>query len=242
VDGSLPVPAFSPASTKGADMLELLNGRESALVTRGVVLARNGKAIARLPDIDLATGRSVAIVGPSGSGKTTALLALAAVRPPLEGKITIDGTNPWQLGRSARDGFRGRRIGLVFQSFYLVDALTVAGNIRLAAQCAGHPLHEPHRLDDLLQRLDLTGIRASRADRISYGQAQRVAVARALINRPAVVLGDELTSALDDGHAAGMMELLSRSAAEENAALVIATHDRRILQSVDRIVEMEVLS
>ncbi len=213
----------------------------NVLATRDVVLARDGKPFARLPDLDVAAGQSVAIVGPSGCGKTTALLALAGVRPPLAGAITIDGVDPWRLGRHARDGFRGRRIGLVFQSFHLVDALSVTANIRLAAQCAGNPLHEPHRLEELLERLGLVQIRAQRADRISHGQAQRVAVARALLNRPAIILADEPTSALDDAHTASLMELLTQSASAERAALVMATHDRRVLASAGMVVEMEVL-
>lgn len=217
------------------------NQLKNALTTRGVILARNEQPIARLPDLDVATGQSVAIVGPSGCGKTTALLALAGIRAPHAGIMRIDGIDPWQLGPHARDGFRGRRIGLVFQSFHLVDALSVAANIRLAAQCAGNPLHEAHRLDDLIERLGLAQIRAQRADRISHGQAQRVAVARALLNRPAIVLADEPTSALDDAHAASLMALLMRSATAENAALVVATHDRRVLDMVGKVVEMEVM-
>ena len=211
----------------------------NAVTTRGVVLARNGKAIARLPDLDVRAGQSVAIVGPSGCGKTTALMALAGVHPPLSGTITIDDTDPWHLGARARDGFRGRRIGLVFQSFHLVDALNVAANIRLAAQCAGNPLHEPGRLDELIARLGLVLVRSQRADRISHGQAQRVAIARALLNRPAVILADEPTSALDDAHTASLVELLTQSASTEHAALVMATHDRRVLDMVGTVVEME---
>jgi len=219
--------------------MEHISTTTSILVTRGVAVARNGIPIARLPDLDVAAGRSVAIVGPSGCGKTTALLALAGIRPPHAGTITVDDIDPWRLGAHARDGFRGRRIGLVFQSFHLVDALSVTANIRLAARCAGNPLHEPHRLDDLVDRLGLAQIRSQRADRISHGQAQRVAVARALMNRPALLLGDEPTSALDDAHAAGLMDLLTQSARAENAAFVLATHDRRVLDAVDKVVEME---
>lgn len=217
------------------------NALKSVLSTRAIILARNKKPIARLPDLDVAPGQSVAIVGPSGCGKTTALLALAGIRAPYAGSMKIDDIDPWQLGPHARDGFRGRRIGLVFQSFHLVDALNVAANIRLASQCAGNPLHEPHRLDDLIERLGLAQIRSQRVDRISHGQAQRVAVARALLNRPAVVLADEPTSALDDTHAVRLMELLTQSASGEHAALVMATHDRRVLNSVDRVIEMEVV-
>ncbi len=219
--------------------MEHITRATSILVTRGVVAARGGIPIARLPDLDVAAGQSVAIVGPSGCGKTTALLALAGIRAPHAGTITIDDVDPWQLGTHARDGFRGRRIGLVFQSFHLVDALSVTGNVRLAAQCAGNPLTDSRRLGTLLEQLGLEQIRSQRVDRISHGQAQRVAVARALMNRPALLLGDEPTSALDDTNAASLMKLLTQSARAENAAFVLATHDRRVLDAVDRVVEME---
>jgi putative ABC transport system ATP-binding protein len=213
--------------------------RQPILATNDVVLARGGKRFARLPDLNLAAGQAVAIVGPSGCGKTTALMALAGIRAPESGTIKIEGTDPWKMGRRGRDGFRGRRIGLVFQSFHLVDALTVRANVWLAAQCAHYPLSEPARLDSLLERLGLSSVKSKRADRISHGQAQRTAIARALLNRPAVLLADEPTSALDDANTETIMALLTESAVSERAALVIATHDRRVLDAVDEVIEME---
>lgn len=213
--------------------------RTPALATKGVILARDGKSFARLPDLDVRGGQSVAVVGPSGCGKTTALMAIAGIRPPQSGAISIEGTDPWKLRRRARDGFRGRRIGLVFQSFHLVDALSVRANIWLAAQCAGYPHHETGRLETLLDRLGLTSVKLSRADRISHGQAQRAAIARALLNQPAVILADEPTSALDDANTETIMALLTECAVSENAALIVATHDRRVLDAVDQVVEME---
>ena len=210
----------------------------AVLMARGLTLARNGRVFARLPDLDLTPGRSVAILGASGSGKTTALLALAGIRAPTAGTIAVEGTDLWRLPAQQRDRFRGRRIGLVFQSFHIVDAVSVAANLALAARCAGLP-NEPGRIASLLQRLGIADIANRRADRISQGQAQRVAVARALFNRPAVVLADEPTSALDDGNAATLLSLLKDNAAGEGAALVIATHDRRVIDAVDATVTIE---
>jgi putative ABC transport system ATP-binding protein len=211
------------------------------LAIRELILARNGRKFARVPDIELTDGVSVALVGASGSGKSTALMAIAGVRRPAHGAIVVDRTDIWTLGSHTRDRFRGRRIGLVFQSFHLVDALSVRANIWLAAQCAGYPLHDPERLAALLDQLGLADIRDRRADHLSHGQAQRVAVARALINRPAVVLADEPTSALDDINADALIKLLTDSARSQKAALVVATHDRRVLNAVDKVVEMEAL-
>jgi putative ABC transport system ATP-binding protein len=214
----------------------------ATLVTAGVVLARDGKPFAQLPDLELRGGRSMAIVGPSGCGKTTALMALAGIRPPESGTISIDGVDPWTLPSGARDRFRGRRIGLVFQSFHLVDALSVAANIRLAAIGTGFAAENAERLKHLASELDLNGILSQRADRISHGQAQRVAIARALMNKPAVMLADEPTSALDDGHTESLLALLLQMAKAEAAALVIATHDRRVLSVVNSVVELQVRS
>ena len=206
-----------------------------------LILSRSGRDFARVPNVRIGSGQSVALVGASGSGKSTALMAIAGIRPPKSGKVTIDGTDPWRLGRSARDRFRGRRIGLVFQSFHLVDALSTQANVWLAAQCAGYPVHDASRLTKLLDRLGLSAIRHRRADHVRHGQAQRIAEARALINNPAVILADEPTSALDDHHTETLLKLLTESAVAERAALLIATHDRRVLSAVDSVVEMEVL-
>jgi len=209
----------------------------TVLATEGVVLARDGRAFAALPDLAIPRGRSVAILGASGSGKTTALMALAGIRAPANGEIVVEDTALWRLSASARDLFRGRRIGLVFQSFHLIDAVSVATNLALAARCAGLP-PDSGRMDQLLETLQIAELRRRRADRISHGQAQRVAIARALFNKPAVVFADEPTSALDDLSTARLLALLKEAAANEGAGLVIATHDRRVIDSVDEIIEL----
>ncbi|MEA2814513.1 MAG: putative transport system ATP-binding protein [Rhodospirillaceae bacterium] len=209
----------------------------TVLATRGVVLARSGRAFATLPDLTIPRGRSVAILGASGSGKTTALMALAGIRAPASGEIVVEDTVLWGLSAVARDRFRGRRIGLVFQSFHLIDAVSVATNLALAARCAGLP-PDNRRMDQLLETLQIAELRRKRADRISHGQAQRVAIARALFNKPAVVFADEPTSALDDASTARLLTLLKETAAIEGAGLIIATHDRRVIDSVDETIEL----
>jgi putative ABC transport system ATP-binding protein len=209
----------------------------TVLATQGVVLARDGRAFAALPDLAIPRGRSVAILGASGSGKTTALMALAGIRAPASGEIVVEDTVLWGLSAAARDLFRGRRIGLVFQSFHLIDAVSVATNLALAARCAGLP-PDSGRMDQLLETLQIAELRRRRADRISHGQAQRVAIARALFNKPAVVFADEPTSALDDASTARLLALLKGAARIEGAGLVIATHDRRVIDSVDETIEL----
>jgi putative ABC transport system ATP-binding protein len=208
------------------------------LQSKDVTLERDGKLIAHLPDIALARGQSAALIGASGSGKTTALLALAGVRKPHGGEIFIEGKPLWQLPAPARDRLRGQRIGLVFQSFHLIEAVSVAENLRLAAHYAGLR-HDPAHATHLLTRLDIAPLEARRADGLSQGQKQRVALARALVNRPALLLADEPSSSLDDANTAALLALLTETAKAEGAALLIATHDRRVLNAVSKVYEME---
>jgi putative ABC transport system ATP-binding protein len=208
------------------------------LTTRDVVLVRDQRPPMRLPDIELRSGETIALVGKSGSGKTTALMAIAGVRAPAQGVVLIEGTNPWTLSAAARDTFRGRRIGLVFQSFHLVQALSVTDNLRLAPMCAGIKSHR-ERIESLLSLLGISDIARRRVDRISQGQAQRVAIARALMNAPAVIVADEPSSALDDEASSRLIAVLKEAARSEGAALLIATHDRRVRDVADAVVEMK---
>jgi putative ABC transport system ATP-binding protein len=211
------------------------------MLASGLTLTRGGRTFAALPDFVVQRGRSVAVLGASGSGKSTALLALAGIRAPAGGEVAVEGKPLWRLSPADRDRLRGRRIGLVFQSFHMIDAVSVAANLGLAARCAGLR-SDPGRVAALLERLGIAELRSRRADRLSHGQAQRVAVARALFNRPAVVLADEPTSALDDGNARALIELLKETARAEQAGLVVATHDRRVIDAVDVTVEMKALA
>lgn len=205
-----------------------------------LVLTRGGKAFACLPDFSLEPGQIVGLTGASGSGKTTALMALAGIRAPLGGAIVIDGVDPWSLSNAKRDRFRGRKIGLVFQTFHLVDAVSVEANLSLAASCAGMAV-DRDRIQSLLERLQIADLRHRLPGALSQGQAQRVAVARALVNQPAVIIADEPTSALDDANTHALLGLLIEAATESQAALVIATHDRRVMDAVDQTLAMEIV-
>ena len=211
------------------------------LSVSGLTLAREGRLFAAVPDFAADPGQSVALVGASGSGKTTALMAMAGIRPPAAGTVKVKDVDPWTLSSGRRDRFRGQRIGLVFQTFHLVDAVSVQDNLALAASCAGLKL-DRKRLDMLLKRLDLTSLRHRLPGTLSQGQAQRVAVARALINAPTVILADEPTSALDDGNTQALLGLLVEMARAFQAALIIVSHDARVKNAVDRLIAMEVRS
>ena len=175
-------------------------------------------------------GEQWLIHGPSGCGKTTLLHILAGLLRPSEGEVRIDGRALATLAGSARDRFRGRHVGIMFQRLHLIDALSVRRNLLLAQSLAGLET-APERVDALLDELGIGGKRAARPHTLSRGQAQRVALARALVNRPKVVLADEPTSSLDDDNAARAIALLCDRTEALGAVLVVASHDGRIREA-----------
>ena len=186
--------------------------------------SRGGRPILSGFDMRMEAGEHLLLLGASGSGKTSLLNLVAGLLTPDEGSIRIAGTDmPRQP--AARDALRRRHIGIIFQTLRLVSALSLRGNLQLAARLAGRPA------DDIPALLDRLGI-AHRADalprQLSHGEAQRAAIARALIARPALLLADEPTSALDDGNAREAARLLLDMAESHGSTLLIATHDSRL--------------
>ena len=187
---------------------------------------RDGTTVT-LPDWEASDGAQWAVIGPSGSGKSTFLHLLGGVLRPSSGRVTVGSQDLGSLDERALDRFRGQHVGLVFQALHLVEALSVADNLRLCRYFAELPRDEG-RIRDVLERLDLTSLARRYPHRLSQGQAQRVAIARALVNEPLVILADEPTSALDDANCARVMELLTEQAQASGASLVVATHDTRV--------------
>ena len=180
----------------------------------------------------LEQGKSVAVIGPSGCGKTSFMHLLAGLLTPDAGRIELLGEDLTALQGAALDRFRGRTIGLVLQRFHLLRALSVRQNIALASKLAGTG-SKPAGLDELLRRLNLMEVVNHKPAMLSFGQAQRTAIARALVHRPRIVLADEPTSGLDDENAASAIDLLKRAVADSGAALLVVTHDQRIRGSLD---------
>ena len=167
------------------------------------------------------------VMGPSGSGKSTLLNLLSGTLRSQAGKVIVAGQDFTGLSGARLDRFRGQHIGLVLQRLHLVESLSVEANLLLAQYCAGLP-QDKQRVRSVLAELGL-GDRVSDFPRqLSHGQAQRVAVARAVLNRPKLILADEPTSNLDDRNCEQALNLLVEQANRCEATLLIATHDARL--------------
>lgn len=179
------------------------------------------------PDIRCNAGDRLLILGESGKGKTTLLHLLAGLLKPTGGKVSIDGTATSALSSGALDKFRGKNIGIVFQTAHFVNALSVEDNLIMPHFLTGNKIDKKKALD-LLSRLNLASKSKEKPSALSVGEAQRVAIARAVMNNPKLILADEPTSALDDKNAEEVINLLEEQAKSTGAALIIVTHDKRL--------------
>jgi putative ABC transport system ATP-binding protein len=209
------------------------------LVASGLVRWRGDKAVISGASLSLALGESVALMGPSGCGKTTLLHLLGILDRPSAGTVVIDGEDPWHTGRNARAALRLRRMGFVFQQSNLMPFLSARDNVALPAwRLHGSRKRALDQADLLLHKFGL-GDRASAAGGVlSLGEAQRVATARALVNRPALVLADEPTGSLDSAATDAVLDSFD-DVVREGTTLLMATHDPRVASRMQRIVHME---
>ncbi len=189
--------------------------------------AYSGSDALQIRDWQSEQGEHWLVLGPSGSGKTTLLHILAGILKPSFGEVLVAGQPLTKLKPRALDRFRARHVGIVLQQLHLVDSLTVEDNIVLAQFFARLP-PDPYRAREVLTDLGLEDKAHAYPHELSFGQAQRVAVARAVVNRPTLLLADEPTSNLDDVHALQTLDLLESQANACRATLLIATHDQRI--------------
>ena len=187
-------------------------------------------------------GEIVALLGPSGSGKSTFLTAVGLINPPSSGQVYIGGELVLDGEKEVMDlrEYRRRHIGFIFQKSNLIPFLSAIENVQVAMELNGNtPRAARARSLELLDYLGVADRAASMPSMLSGGQQQRVAVARALANRPGVMLADEPTAALDSHRGRQVMELLAKVAHEQNAGVIVVTHDHRSLDIFDRIYEME---
>jgi putative ABC transport system ATP-binding protein len=189
-----------------------------------------------LAHLELDVAEQAGLAGPSGSGKTTLLNLLAGIGVATRGSVRVAGSDLTGLGEPARDRFRARTVGYVFQSFHLLPGLSALENVELGA--AFGPAIEPERPRALLERLGLQDRLRHRPAALSVGQRQRVALARALVARPRLVLADEPTGSLDPASAREALGLLSSACREEGATLLCASHDPAVLARFDRTLDL----
>jgi len=181
----------------------------------------------KFPDWEIGDMEQWLLLGASGSGKSTLLNIIAGLLKPGQGEVLINGTDLYALSARERDSFRGKHIGIVFQKPHLIRSLDVLDNLELAAVMAGLPVDHERNLS-LLADLGISELAKNYPDQLSQGQLQRVSVARALVNKPDLLIADEPTSSLDDENAGQVIRMLAIRAKDNGAALLIATHDARV--------------
>lgn len=214
-----------------------------ALETKSVVKTYNSESgvIHAVDDVSLQVGAGefVALVGPSGSGKTTMLSILAALLQPTSGQIMLDGEDLSVMSDVDRVTMRREKIGFTFQANNLVPYLTALENVELMLRLNGR-LDKPGKLRarELLARLGLGERLHNLPGQMSGGQQQRVAIARALIHNPSLVLADEPTASLDTERAYQVVETFAALIHEQNRAGIMVTHDLRMCEFVDRVLQM----
>lgn len=187
--------------------------------------------------LDIAAGAHSLIIGNSGSGKSTLINLICGFLTPDAGTIRIAGEAMSDAGEAGRDAIRRRHIGVVFQSLRLISALDITANLLLAARLAGRSA-DKDQIAHLLDRLAISDKARVLPRQLSQGEAQRAAIARALIARPRLLVADEPTSALDDGNAGAVADLLWEVAEEQRATLLIATHDARLKARFANAIEL----
>lgn len=198
-------------------------------------------AVEALKDVTLAIekGQFVAVMGASGSGKSTLLHVMAGLTPPDVGRICVDGQDLSTMNDRQLTVFRRRHIGLVFQAFNLIPALTAEENILLPLFAEGRSAPEDGQLDRLINRLGLGARRNHRPDALSGGEQQRVAIARAMVADPSIILADEPTGSLDSVSGQSLCRLLRDLHQEQGRTIVVVTHEPAVAVWAQRVVVLK---
>lgn len=211
----------------------------AVLEARGISLAYGPTRALDEVTLRIAPGSRVALMGPSGCGKSSLLHCLCGVLRPHRGEVLLGGGDLTTMSEAARSRLRLERYGVVFQFGDLVPELTLLENVALPLELLGRRRREAHRrATALLDDLGVGEVARSRAGTVSGGQAQRAAVARALVHEPSVVLADEPTGSLDSTNAEAVLDAMTSLTARIGATLVVVTHDHVVASHLDRLVVM----
>lgn len=194
-----------------------------------------------VPKLEVAAGEQLAIRGRSGCGKTTLLNAIAGLTTVDSGAIRVGEVDLTALAEAGRDRFRARNIGYVFQTFHLLPGFTAIENVQLGMTFTGQKPDRERALD-LLERVGLGHRTHHRPAALSVGEQQRTAVARALVNRPIVLLADEPTANVDPAHQQQIVDLMRETCREENVAMLLVTHSPEVSDQFDRVEQLEAIN
>lgn len=197
----------------------------------------NRQTILNEIDLEAVQGESVAIMGPSGSGKSTLLSVLGGMRRPRDGNYHFRGRDVYSEGRPDLVTFRGSKIGFVFQDFKLLPHLTLMENVMVPVEHLATNMSSTQRAAELFEQLGIEGLQRRFPHQVSGGQAQRCAIARALIRDPELILADEPTGNLDDESAAVVMDVL-KGLALQGKTLFVVTHSEQVAAQLGRTVRM----
>ncbi|XUU61063.1 ABC transporter ATP-binding protein [Erythrobacter sp. HA6-11] len=217
---------------------------ESAICARGIVRDfQAGQQTIRVLhgiDVDIEPGRMTYVVGESGSGKTTLISIMCGILWPTEGDVRVFGTNIYDLDDTELVNFRLQNIGFIFQQYNLIPSIDAAANAAVPLIAQGMAIDEAReKAIVMLEKLNIGDQAGKLPNQLSGGQQQRVAIARALVHEPRLVVCDEPTAALDAQSGRRVMDLLREVAVSPDRACIIVTHDNRIFDLADRILELE---
>ncbi len=189
------------------------------------------------PNIELLKNENLLIKGNSGSGKTTLLHLMAGILQPSNGKITIENTETTTLKPHQMDKFRGNKMGVIFQENYFIESLSVMKNLTYISSLCGLKPDKTY-IKSLLQNLNIEHLSSKKPSQLSRGEFQRFSIARALVNKPVLLVADEPTSSLDDDNCQRFILLIKQMCKQYNLTLIVATHDSRLKSEFDKVISL----